>query len=424
MPSDVRAILAIPADKRTPDQIDRVFSHWRTTVPEWAEANRRLEALWQSHPRGTTQLALREREELRKTHRLDRGNFLAPAEEVTPGVPDFLNPLELNGPSESRPTRLDFAQWLVDRRSPTTARSIVNRVWQGYFGTGVVATAEDLGTQGEPPSHPELLDWLAVELMDHNWSLKHIHRLIVTSATYQQSSRMTPELQARDPANRLLARGPRFRVDAEIVRDIALTASGLLYNRVGGPSVRPPAPEFLFQPPVSYGPKTWIVETGPNRYRRAMYTFRYRALPYPMLQAFDAPNGEIACARRTRSNTPLQALTMLNEPLFVETARALALKTLADGGASETERLTYAVRRCLSREPQPKELETLEKFLADQQQRFGKQGTDPWPLLVDDDKKKDELKAKLPHGATPGDLAAWTAVARVVLNLDETITKE
>ncbi len=423
IPTDVRQILAIPAENRTPEQAGRVFSYWRTTVPEWAKYNERLEALWQSHPRGTTQLVLKERDKLRPTHRLDRGNFLAPAEEVAPGVPDFLNPLEPSKPG-AKPTRLDFAHWLVDRKSPTAARSIVNRIWQGYFGMGLVATAEDLGTQGEPPSHPELLDWLAVELMDHNWSLKHLHRLIVTSATYQQASTVAPELQTRDPANRLLARGPRFRVDAEVVRDIALASSGLLVNKVGGPSVHPPAPEFLFQPPISYGPKTWIVETGPNRYRRAMYTFRYRNLPYPVLQAFDAPNGEVACARRARSNTPLQALAMLNEPLFVECARALALSVLAEGGSSETDRLTYAVRRCLSREPDKNEIDALQKFLDQQKDRFAKQGADPWQLLADDDKGKARLESKLPNGTRPAELAAWTAVARVVLNLDETITKE
>jgi hypothetical protein len=440
MPADVRAILDVSEGERTPEQVDRVFSYWRTTVPEWAELNRRIEALWQSHPRGTTQLVLQERDVPRKTHRLERGNFLAPVEEVTPGVPSFLHPLErrartvhnpkskieqlISNIQQPAPNRLDFAHWLVDRRAPTAARSIVNRIWQAYFGTGLVATAEDLGTQSEPPTHPELLDWLAVELMENNWDLKHIHRLIVNSATYRQTSRVTPELLARDPSNRLLARGARLRVDAETVRDIALAASGLLYDKVGGPSVRPPAPEFLFQPPVSYGPKTWIVETGPNRYRRALYTFRYRALPYPMLQAFDAPNGEVACARRVRSNTPLQALTTLNEPLFVECARALALEVVTDGGSSDSERLTYAVRRCLSRGPDQRELDVLGKFLSKQRERFNQNGADPWPLIANGEDAKEKLQSDLSADTSPADLAAWTAVARVVLNLDETITKE
>ena len=326
IPADMRAIVQISADKRTAEQTAQLFSYWRTTVPEWQEENRRIEALWQSHPQGATQLALEERESVRSTHRLERGNFLAPAEKVSPGVPAFLPPLEQDDKTKPTASRLDFARWLADRRSPTTARSIVNRIWQAYFGTGLVATAEDLGSQGESPSHPELLDWLAVELMDHNWSLKHIQRLIVSSATYRQSSHVSPQMLERDPANRLQARGPRYRVDAENVRDVALAASGLLNPAVGGPSVFPPAPEFLFQPPASYGPKTWNVDTGPDRFRRALYTFRFRSVPYPMLQTFDAPIGEIACARRARSNTPLQALTTLNEPLFVECARALAVK--------------------------------------------------------------------------------------------------
>jgi hypothetical protein len=423
LPAELRAILNVPAAERTPEQIAKVFSYWRTTVPEWQEENRRIEALWQSHPRGTTQLALEEREKRRPTHRLDRGNFLAPKEEVSPGVPTFLHALSANDP-DSPPNRLDFARWIADRRSPTTARSIVNRVWQAYFGTGLVETAEDLGTQCTPPSHPELLDWLAVELMDRDWNLKHLHRLIVTSATYRQSSCVTPELLARDPANRLLARSARFRVDAESVRDIALAASGLLNRKLGGPSVYPPAPEFLFVPPASYGPKTWITDTGPNRYRRALYTFRFRSVPYPVLQNFDAPNGEFACARRVRSNTPLQALTTLNEPLFMECARALAMKTLTDGGSSDTERLEFVVLSCLSREPHEEELHVLQEFLDKQLQRFNSDGVDPWPLISSDDKDKDRLNSELSDDTSPAKLAAWTALARVVMNLDETITKE
>jgi len=424
LPADVRTIVETPADKRTAEQTARVFGYWRTTVPEWNEENRRIEALWQSHPQGATQLSLVERDKLRKTHRLERGNFLAPAEEVSPGVPAFLNPLARDGDADKPATRLDFAKWLADRRSPTTARSIVNRIWQAYFGTGLSVTAEDLGTQGDPPSNPELLDWLAVELMDHDWSLKHLHRLIVTSATYRQSSAVTPQMLERDPTNRLLARGPRYRVDAELVRDVALSASGLLNPLVGGPSVFPPAPEFLFKRPASYGPKTWIVATGPDRYRRGLYTFRFRSVPYPVLQAFDAPVGEIACARRDRSNTPLQALTTLNEPLFVECARALALKLLRNGGTTDAERLTAAVNRCLAREPRGDELKVLQDFLDRQRQQFNRAGADPWRLLADDDKAKQKLSAELSAGTTPADLAAWTAVARVVLNLDETITKE
>src|SRR5262249_39641814 len=234
-------------------------------------------------------------------------------------------------------------------------RVVVNRTWQAYFGTGIVATPEDFGTQSDPPSHTELLDWLAVEFMDRGWSMKELHRLVVTSATYRQASKVTPALLEREPQNRLRARGPRFRADAEVVRDVALAASGLLNDKVGGPSVYPPLPGFMLLPPVSYGPKTWHESTGPDRYRRAMYTFRFRSLPYPALQAFDAPNGDSACVRRSRSNTPLQALTALNEPVFMECARALGAKALAEGGASDADRLTYAFRRCVARRPSAEE---------------------------------------------------------------------
>jgi hypothetical protein len=213
-------------------------------------------------------------------------------------------------------------------------------------------------------------------------------------------------------------------MDAEIVRDIALAASGLLNPKRGGPSVYPPAPEFLFQPPSSYGPKTWATDTGPDRYRRAIYTFRFRSVPYPALQNFDAPNGEFACARRARSNTPLQSLTTLNEPLFLESARALGTRIVTDGGATDAERITYAVRRCLSREPMHDEVGVLQAFVAAQKERFAKPGADPLLLLSDDETTRGKLEKSLPSGTTAADLAAWTALARVVLNLDETITKE
>jgi hypothetical protein len=418
LPAAVREVLAIPADERTAAQLDCLFAFWRTTVPAFAEANRQIDALWQSHPRGTTQLVLHERSELRKTHRLDRGSFLAPAEEVTPGVPDFLHTLNID--HDGRANRLDFAHWLVDRRSPTTARTAVNRIWQTYFGAGLVRTAEDLGTQGDYPTHPELLDWLAMELMDNGWSFKHIHRLIVSSATYQQASEVTPELLAADPANQLLARGPRFRVDAEVVRDIALAASGLLTSQVGGPSVYPPAPEFLFTPPTSFEPKTWNYDTGPNKYRRALYTTRYRSVLHPALQAFDAPTGEFSCVRRLRSNTPLQALTTLNEPLFLECARALATKAVSEGGDDDDARLRYVFQRSLSRDPEAAELKELEAFLGRQRSRFTAKDAEPMLLLS----SSGEPNLALSAGIDAAELAAWTATSRVVLNLDESITKE
>ncbi len=405
LPANVREVLARPRAERSAAQTQVVFNYWRTTVPEWKPANDEIDAQWAGHPEGESQLVLSQREEMRPTNILFRGDFLKPLKAVEAGVPAYLNPLpKTDGPLD----RLAFARWVADRNAPTTARAMVNRVWQQYFGTGIVSTSEDLGTQAETPSHGELLDWLAVEFMDKGWSLKQLHKTIVTSATYRQSSKVNEELLSKDPYNRLMARGPRVRVEGEIVRDITLAASGLLNAKVGGPSVYAPAPEFLFQPPVSYGPKIWKEEKGPERYRRALYTFRYRSVPYPVLQNFDTPNGDASCVRRSRSNTPLQALTTLNEPLFLEAARALAAKTLAEGGKSDGQRLNFAVRRCISREPNEKESSTLLGLLDKQRKRYASGGLNAADLV----------------GENSQELAAWTSVARVLLNLDETITKE
>ncbi len=410
IPQSVRDIFAIPRAQRTPDQVEAIFTYWRTTVPEWQERNARIADLMREHPEGSLQLVLADRTaEHRETHILKRGDFLQPERVVTPGTPAFMNPLPA-GPAN----RLTFARWLVDRQSPTTARSIVNRVWQAYFGTGIVATAENFGTQCEAPVNQELLDWMAVDFMDSGWSLKKLHRTIVTSATYRQSSVATPELLAKDPDNRLLARGARLRVDAETVRDIALAASGLLNPAVGGPSVFPPAPAFLFLPPASYSPKSWKPSEGADKYRRGLYTFRFRSVPFPMLQAFDAPNGEMSCVRRTRSNTPLQALTTLNEPLFVESAQALARRVLKEGGANDRERINYAFRLATARTPTPAEADVLLGLLSKEEKRIA----DGWVSA-------QEVAGKAATGeVAPTRVAAWTVVARVVLNLDETITKE
>jgi hypothetical protein len=392
------------------------FSVYRTTVPEWKDANAKIEALWKEHPAGTTQLVYTERTEERPTFVLKRGDFLKPGEKTTIGVPAFLNAPA----AELPPNRIGLAKWMTDRNAPTTARAFVNRVWQAYFGTGIVATPEDFGKQADPPSHPELLDWLAVEFMEKGWSVKQLHKLIVTSATYQQSSKVTPELAAKDPANRLLARGPRFRVDGELVRDIALSVSGLLNPKVGGPSVYPPIPQFLTQPPASYGPKVWPESVGPDRYRRSLYVFRFRSIPYPALQAFDSPTGDFACVKRSRSNTPIQALTAMNEPIFVEASQAFGLRILKDGGETDRERIAFAFRLCTARSPSEAEtaivMELLEKNVA----KYSDPKADPWTVAV----SKPEDARKLPNGATPAQLAAWVTVGRVLLNLDETMTKE
>jgi hypothetical protein len=462
LPAGVREILRIPREQRSPAQVATVFSYWRTTVPEFKEINEKIEALWKQWPEGTPTLTLRARddEKPRPTHVFKRGDWLKSGHEVTFGVPAFLHPL----PADADGSRLTLAKWLVDKKSPTTARAFVNRVWQAYFGTGLVESPEDFGTRCEAPSHPELLDWLACELMNpeiripeserkpnpetrnrnhdpdfirnsdlgfHSefgprasdlapWSIKHLHRLIVTSSTYRQSSRLTPELYTKDPYNRLLARSSRLRVEGEIVRDIALAASGLLNPEIGGRSVFPPAPDFLFQPPASYGPKTWKEDTGPERYRRGLYIFKFRSVPYPMLQTFDAPNGDFSCVRRLRSNTPIQALVSLNEPTFMECARALARLTLSEGGKTDAERINFAFRRTLSRPPTSSERNELLALLDKQEKYVAAGWVNPFELATG----RNETPSHLPEGTTPTQLAAYTVMSRVLLNLDETITKE
>ena len=416
LPKKVRDILAISRDKRTSHQVSLAFSYWRTTVPEWKDANEKIEALRNDYPDGATSMSLLAREEPRTTSVLRRGDWLKPTTPVTAGVPAIFNPL----PKNADGSRLTFAKWIADRKSPTTARVMVNRVWQAYFGIGIINTSEDFGTQSEAPSHPELLDWLAVDFMEHEWSFKHLHRLITASATYRQSSKVTPALAEKDPYNRLLARGPRFRVEGEIVRDIALAASGLLNPKIGGRSVMPPAPAFLFQPPTSYAPFPWKHDASAEKYRRALYTFRRRSTPYPALQSFDVPNGDSSCVRRQRSNSPLQALVSLNEPIFVECSQALARKTLAEGGKTDQERITYAFRRALARTPQPDELQELTALLNKEKQRMA----DGWVSAPEVATGVSAAPKDLPPGTTPTQLAAYTLVSRVLLNLDETITKE
>jgi len=415
LPENVREILAIPREKRSDGQMAAVFTYWRSLQPEWKDANGKIEELWKKHPQGSTQMVLQARDEMRDTRILKRGDWLKPSKPVTPGVPAFLNPL----PPDAPPTRLTFAKWMVDPKAPTTARVFVNRIWMSYFGNGLVTTAEDFGMQCDAPSHPELLDWLAVEFMENGWSIKHMQRLIVTSAAYKQQSKVTPELYAKDQFNGLIARGPRFRVEGELVRDISLAVSGLLNPKLGGRAVMPPAPEFLFKPPASYAPFPWIEETGPDRYRRAVYTLRRRSTPYPLLQTFDTPTGETSCVRRSRSNTPLQALITLNEPMFMEAAQAFARKMIDEGGKTDAERITYAFRRCLSRPPSDAESKTLLTLIDKEKAHLSEGWVNQFELATG-----KNAAPQLPAGVTPVQFAAYTIAARVMLNLDETITKE
>jgi hypothetical protein len=329
-------------------------------------------------------------------------------------VPASLTPLPAGAPNN----RLGLARWLVDPANPLTARVAVNRYWESYFGVGLVKTAEDFGTQGEWPSHPELLDWLATEFVRTGWDVKAMQRLIVTSATYRQSSRATPELLHRDPENRLLARGPRFRLPAEVVRDNALAVSGLLVEQVGGPSVKPYQPAGLWEELAGgAGEGPYVQDKGRNLYRRSLYVYRKRTVPHPAMANFDAPSREICQVKRARTNTPLQALELLNDVTYVEAARRLAQLMLTEGGATPEERLAFAFRRATARAPGAAELRVLRHGLERYRARFHADA--------------EAAKRLVRHGESPVDerldvteLAAYTAAAGVILNLDETITKE
>ena len=417
LPASVRAIVAKGPEGRTPAEFEQLFDEWRKSVTEFKDVNYNLESLWKDHPEGVSQLTLAEMDAGRTTKLLKRGDQTKPGDAMKPGTPGFLNPLPAGAPAD----RLGFARWLVDPAAPTTARAAVNRIWQAYFGRGLSQTPEDFGTQGDMPSHPELLDWLAVEFMNPSnesstpWSLKAFHKLVTTSATYQQSSVVSADALAKDAANVWLARGARVRIDGELVRDTALVVSGLLNVTVGGDSVYPPIPMFLMQPPASYGPKSWPESKGADRYRRSVYVFRFRSILYPVLQAFDVPNGDTACVKRSRSNTPMQALVGLNEPLFQDAARGLGARMTAASG-DDVAKLTHGFRRCVSRKPNADELAALTKLLAQQRKRFVAEDAKP-KLLIG-------TVAEFPKGMSEAEAAAWVAVARVLLNLDETITKE
>jgi hypothetical protein len=314
--------------------------------------------------------------------------------------------------------RLDLARWLVDPKNPLIGRVTMNRFWQAYFGKGLVETENDFGTQGSFPTHPELLDWLAMEFISpegseaKGWDQKALHRLIVTSATYRQSSRHRPDLDQRDPSNRLLGRQTRLRLEGEVIRDEGLAASGLLNRKIGGPGVFPPQPAGVFR--FTQVPREWKPTTGPDRWRRGLYTYFWRAAPHPALMVFDAPDAAGTCTRRVRSNTPLQALTLLNDEAFLEFAQALAWRVLQEKSSSDTERLQYLFRLCLCRHPSAKENQRLEQLLELQRREFEKKPQEARALLP----------AQLPGQTNVPERAAWTAVARVLLNLDEFITRE
>jgi hypothetical protein len=401
--ADVRVAFDSPREKRSPGQRRALIELMMARDPALQTEFATLSKLRAAEPRFVTTMVVTERASPpRATHILLGGDFTRKGERVEPGVPAVLPALE--DPSPGTPAnRMDLARWLVDRRNPLTARVIVNRIWQAYYGRGLVETDNDFGTQGSPPSHPELLDWLACELMERDWNLKAIHRLIVNSATYRQASRVRPAGRAIDPDNRLLWRQARLRLDAELIRDTALASSGLLTRVIGGPSVFPPQPEGVMT--LGQMKRPWRADSGADRYRRGLYTYFWRATPHPFLTTFDAPGGVQTCTRRLRSDTPLQALTLLNDAAFIELAQGLAAQVFRHHPEAATDpdrqRLRYAFLLCLGRTASERELAAMETVLAQERS----ESSDP-----------AEKTTAVPCG--------WVTVARVLLNLDEFVTRE
>ena len=359
-------------------------------------------------PEVVKSMVLTKRAQPRETNLFTAGDFTRPAQLVTPGVPRVLNPL----PAVENPTRLDLAKWIVDPANPLTARVTVNRMWQHLFGRGIVETENDFGLQGLLPADQELLDWLATDFVARGWDYKGMLRVMVLSATYRQASNTRPDLATVDPDNRLLARQTRLRLDAEIIRDAALSSSGLLAPAIGGPGVYPPQPDGVMT--LGQMNRTWDTSQGPERYRRGMYTYFWRATPYPSLTVFDAPETLLACTRRNRSNTPLQALTLLNDGAFVEQAQGLARKVLREVPADDARRIQHAFQLCLSRAPAEREHKIVQELLDKSRLRFANSAENAALLAADD----------FGNGVTTAELAAWTTVARALLNLDEFITRE
>lgn len=408
----LRPVLETGADLRTSEQRLQLAEYFRSIAAELEPARER----WKQLHEELDQLGIvstlvmgenRSYERPSAAIRI-RGTFTNPGETVHAGVPEILPPL----PDSVMPNRLGLAHWLVSPENSLTARVTVNRIWEAYFGRGLVETSEDFGTQGQQPTHPELLDWLATEFMSNGWSLKKLHRLIVTSATYRQSSAAPPDLWERDPYNRLLARGPRFRVEAEMIRDIALAAGGLLNPAIGGPSVFPYQPEGIWDLP--YNDDAWKESEGGDRYRRGVYTFVRRTAPYPSTLTFDGTSREVCTVRRVRTNTPLQALTALNDPAFFEASKAMAVRIARKGGSDIQSRAQYGFRLVAARRPKPDELSKLVSAFEKERAYFAA--------------RKEECKTLVGGQNVPGvsapELAAWTMLSNVLLNLDETLTKE
>ncbi len=414
-PAAIVKLLTTPVEQRKPAERDQLLEHFvREVAPELNTERKRTVQLKQSLAdlKPNTVPIFRElaADKRRKTLIQRRGNFLDTGAEVTPGVISTFHPLK----SGVQPDRLGLAQWLVDEQNPLTARVIANRFWEQIFGVGLVRTSEEFGSQGEQPSNPELLDFLATELIRLKWNMKEFVTLLVSSAAYRQSSQVSRELADRDPENRLLARGPRFRLSAEMVRDQALAVSGLLSPRMYGPSVKPPRPSLGLNAAFGSG-LDWQTSSGEDKFRRGIYTEWRRSAPYPSMATFDAPNREVCTIRRNSTNTPLQALVTLNDPVYVETAQALARRMVA-GAKTPREQVTLGFRLCLARPPQEKEVARLVALFEETRSEYAA--------------KPEQAKqmATVPLGAAPAgvdlaDLAAWTVVSNVLLNLDEVLMK-
>ena len=415
-------MLAIPADKRSKEQKEKLRDHFlsheapevlRTAQLDLKKLKTAKSALEDEIP---NTMVMSELEKPRDTYILARGDYRNKGQKVTAAVPAVMPPLPDGEPAN----RLALARWLVSGKHPLTARVTVNRYWQNYFGIGLVKSSENFGSQGDPPSHPELLDWLASEFQSSGWDVKKMQKLMVTSATYRQVSKATPELVERDPENRLLARMSRFRLSAETVRDHALAVSGLLNTQVGGRSVYPYQPPGIWEEIARgeiFSAQVYQQSSGKDLYRRSMYWFWKRTAPPPSLMTFDAPDREKCVARRSVTNTPLQALVLMNDPTFVEASRVLAQRVLEEAGTDTSKRIQHAFRLSTGRLPQPKELKLLQALAAKQQSHYAAEAKAAAELLqVGDSPVSDRFK--------PEELAAWTNVASVILNLDETITKE
>ena len=423
LPANMQAILALPSTQRSAQQQEELRKHFREKIStEAATLNARIaarqKAIEDFQKAIPTVMVMQEAAKPRDSFVLVRGQYNQHGEKVAPDVPASLPALPAGAPRN----RLGFAKWLVDPANPLVARVTVNRLWQSIMGTGIVKTTQDFGSQGEWPSHPELLDWLATEFVESGWDVKHIVKLIVTSATYQQASRLTPELRERDPENRLYARGPRFRLGAEEIRDSALFLSGLLVEKIGGPSVRPYQPPGLWEELSSrqdsdkFSAQKFVQDHGESLYRRSLYTFWKRTSPPPSLTTFDAPDREKCIVGRERTNTPLQALVLMNDPTYVEAARKLAERMMKEGGVAPAERVAIAFRLATARMPSESETRALVQLFEKQRARFAAAPEQASVLLaVGESSRNDKLD--------PAELAAWTSVASTILNLDETVTK-